>query len=300
MRNADSRSNCHRGGGTPANATGTGAKASGGSKEATVGDTLDLDGASGLKMAVTVQRVVDPEQGGQFDQPDSGDRYVGVFIQLRNIGKVSYNDSPGNGATLLSKGGGQANSEILSGGSCSGSFSSGAIIAPGNTENGCLAFELPSDQSPGAFQFTLDSGFANQTGQWAITSTASGAPSGTGTTGTTTASETGATGTDTAGAGDLYAAAARGNWSDPGNEVRSKHHGGPRYKLPLRRERLSRSGSRVWSGPRVSHASESHQSGHGQALLPDVLERRRARGLHNRQRVWERKRHVLASVGSAV
>jgi hypothetical protein len=39
-------------------------------------------------------------------------------------------------------------------------------IAPGSKRAGCLTFEIPKTANPGVFQFTLDSGFADETGEW--------------------------------------------------------------------------------------------------------------------------------------
>lgn len=36
------------------------------------------------------------------------------------------------------------------------------------SQQGCIAFELPTGETPREFQFTLDSGFANQTGEWSL------------------------------------------------------------------------------------------------------------------------------------
>lgn len=137
-------------------------------QQAKLGATLTLAGNDGESMVVTVDQVMDPLPVGQFDQPDSGQRFVGVQITLKNVGSVAYSDSPSNGATLLSDTNEQATSEDVSGGPCGNDFESSANIAPGNTQQGCIPFEMPTGQAPGTFQFTLDSGFANQTGQWSL------------------------------------------------------------------------------------------------------------------------------------
>jgi hypothetical protein len=122
----------------------------------------------GQALAVTVDAVMNPLPVGQFDQADSGDRYVGVQITLRNVGTVAYSDSPSNGATLLGSDDEQAESEIVEGGPCGNDFSASVHIAVGDLQRGCLPFELPDGKAAGSFQFTLDSGFAGQTGQWSL------------------------------------------------------------------------------------------------------------------------------------
>lgn len=41
-----------------------------------------------------------------------------------------------------------------------------AKIAPGSSRVGCIAFDVPSGVRPKTFQFTLNSGFGDQTGEW--------------------------------------------------------------------------------------------------------------------------------------
>jgi hypothetical protein len=137
-------------------------------QQANVGSTITLHGQNGEVLAVTVDGIMDPLAVGSIDQADPGQRYLGVQITLKNVGAVSYSDSPSNGATLLSTINEQATGQIVTGGPCGNDFQSSVNIAPGNTEQGCLPFEMPNGQTPGTFQFTLNSGFADQTGQWSL------------------------------------------------------------------------------------------------------------------------------------
>jgi hypothetical protein len=141
---------------------------SGQPQQAKIGDTLTLSGNGGEALKVTVHQVMDPLPVGSFDQPDSGQRFVGVQITLKNVGSVPYSDSPSNGATLLSNTNEQAQGQIVTGGPCGNGFQSSVKLALGDTQQGCLPFELPIGQTPSTFQFTLNSGFADQTGQWSV------------------------------------------------------------------------------------------------------------------------------------
>jgi hypothetical protein len=138
-------------------------------RQARAGDALTLSGDSGGEsLAVTADGVMDPLAVGEFDQADPGQRFVGVQVTLQNVGTVPYSDSPSNGATLLSSDDEQAQSEIVTGGPCANGFGSDVKIAPGDSQQGCVAFELPDGATPATFQFTLDSGFADDTGQWSL------------------------------------------------------------------------------------------------------------------------------------
>lgn len=162
----------------PASSAGGSTSSSDQSQQAGVGDTLTLTGNGGEKVAVTIDQVMDPLAVGPDDQADSGQRFVGVQLTLKNVGSVVYSDSPSNGATLLSNTNEQAQGEIVTGGPCGNDFQSSVNIAPGDTEQGCVPFEMPTGQNPSSFQFTLSSGFADQTGQWSLAgSTSAVAPS---------------------------------------------------------------------------------------------------------------------------
>jgi hypothetical protein len=162
---------------TSTSASTSSSSSAGASQQAKVGDTLTLNGSnSGESLAVTVDGVMDPLTVGPDDQADSGQRFVGVQITLKNVGSSAYSDSPSNGATLLSDSNEQAQSQIVTGGPCGNGFQSSVNIAPGDTQQGCIPFEMPNGQSPNTFQFTLNSGFANQTGQWSLAGANTAAP----------------------------------------------------------------------------------------------------------------------------
>jgi hypothetical protein len=142
---------------------------------ASVGETVDLAGSDGLKMGVTVTKVIDPLQGGSLDDPEAGQRFVGIVVAMRNTSQTGYADSPSNGATLVYGDDEQANATVVTGGECEGDFSSDAKIAAGDRRKGCIAFELPRTAKLKKFQMTLNSGFADQTGEWSLVG--AGAPS---------------------------------------------------------------------------------------------------------------------------
>jgi hypothetical protein len=134
--------------------------------EGKVGSTLSLTGNDGETMDVTVTGVLDPATGGEFDQPSAGTRFVGIKVRLKNTGGTPYSDSPSNGAALITNTDEEADSTITVGGSCNSP--SDVKIAPGDTRDVCIPFEVKTAQKGTKFQFTLDSGFADQTGEWSL------------------------------------------------------------------------------------------------------------------------------------
>jgi hypothetical protein len=134
---------------------------------AQVGDSLTISG-QGDKLRVRVLGVRDPVQGGEFDQPGNGNRFVGLLLSLKNIGTHSYSDAPGNGATLVLNNDRQADTTLLSDGECGGSFQADLKLAPGEVRQGCIPFEIPQGASLKTFEFTLASGFGDETGKWEL------------------------------------------------------------------------------------------------------------------------------------
>jgi hypothetical protein len=159
-------------GGTPTDATSSEETATedteAGHGLAKVGDTITLHGyEEGEQMAVTVTRLYDPAGAEQYFGPRRGRKYVAVDLVLKNTGAKAYNDSPGNGATLLDSADHGYTENLSETTSCQ-SIGFSVRIAPGSKRAGCLTFEIPKNAKPAVFQFTLDSGFADETGEWQL------------------------------------------------------------------------------------------------------------------------------------
>jgi Domain of unknown function (DUF4352) len=139
--------------------------------QAKVGDSITLSGTDlSEKMSVTVLAVADPLVVGDYDTADAGTHFVGVEIKLTNVGTAAYSDSPSNGAVLLDNTQQQAQTAMVTGGPAGNDFQSEASITPGGSQVGWLPFQVTNGRTPAMFQFTLDSGMADQTGQWSLTS----------------------------------------------------------------------------------------------------------------------------------
>lgn len=135
---------------------------------AKVGDTIALKGNDGSKLDVTVVKVVDPAKSSdEFTTPESGNRFVGVQFRLVNTGSKAYSDSPSNGAQIADSQGQQFEStfaDITAG----PSMSSDVKLRPGAKALGWIVFEVPKGSKAAIVQFTMDSGFAEQTGEWKL------------------------------------------------------------------------------------------------------------------------------------
>jgi hypothetical protein len=135
---------------------------------ARLGDPITLEGAD-TKMVVTASNIADPADVGPYDESlEEGSRFVAVDFQLKNVGETTYDDSPSNGAVLITRDGRQAQSSLVSGGACGDGFYASATISAGANRRGCIVFEVPGDAKVGTVQFTLDSGFGPQAGEWKV------------------------------------------------------------------------------------------------------------------------------------
>lgn len=155
------------------NATGTnrGNTASPAAEKASAGSSITLAGNnSGEQMSVTVTKVITSARGSdEFSQPPAGDRLYAVQFRLRDTGSAAYSDAPSNGATVTDSKGQSYQSGIEDVAGCQ-SFPGTENIAPGASGLGCIVFEVPKTAVITQVQFTLDSGFGPQTGQWNVKS----------------------------------------------------------------------------------------------------------------------------------
>lgn len=135
-------------------------------EEARIGDVLTLATQDDGEIQVTVREVHDPAEPGEFAGPDDGERYVAVELTIANTGEETYDDTPDNSGTLVDTehvGHRTTLSEVED---CD-SFN-GVTISPGDQRRGCLVFEVAHDRDARLFQFTPDSGFGPDTGEWQL------------------------------------------------------------------------------------------------------------------------------------
>ncbi|MFI8104569.1 DUF4352 domain-containing protein [Streptomyces sp. NPDC086023] len=161
-------------------AGGLGAQASAAPAEPVpLGTTVTLTGQRSEKVAVTVLKVVDPATSSdEFFTPDEGNRYVSVQFRLKNIGRGPYRDSPVNGATLVDAQGQQFDADVVAKTTAGPRLPVALTIPAGNTALGYLTFQLPDGSKPVTVQFALNSGYAEDVGEWKVTATGTAAGPG--------------------------------------------------------------------------------------------------------------------------
>lgn len=138
-------------------------------KAAKTGDTITLTGHDeGLKVDATLKKWLDPAKSAdQYMQPESGKRWVAAQWELVNTGTAVYDDSPSNGTQVADAEGQRFQSwlgEITAGPQMTAS----AKVPPGEKVLGWIVYEVPKDSKITTVQFGLNSGMADQTGQWTV------------------------------------------------------------------------------------------------------------------------------------
>ena len=136
---------------------------------ARVGSAITLAGNDdGEKMAVTVTGIIShAEPATDIDTPKQGDRLYAVQFRLADTGSAAYSDVPSNGAAVVDSAGQSYQASLSDAAGCA-SFPDTENIAAGDTGLGCVVFEVPAGAKITKVQFTLDSGFGPQTGQWDV------------------------------------------------------------------------------------------------------------------------------------
>ncbi|WP_369274549.1 DUF4352 domain-containing protein [Streptomyces sp. R11] len=144
-------------------------KSSAAPEVAKVGDTIALKGMdSGSGLDATVVKVVDnAKSGDEFFAPESGNRWIGVQFQLVNTGSKVYSDAPVNGAKIVDDQG-QQFGPVLADITAGPSMSSDVRLKPGAKALGWVVFEVPKASKAATVTFGMDSGFAEQIGEWKL------------------------------------------------------------------------------------------------------------------------------------
>ena len=159
--------------GATGTATPTGANpaAAAAPKKAGIGSAITLAGNDGGEQAsLTLVKVIgsaSPSSSG-FDDAPSGDRYYAAQFRIADTGSAAYSDSPSNGAEAVDSAGQSYDASLLDTVNGCVLFPATENIAPGSSGLGCIVFEVPMSAKIVSVQFTLDSGFGPQTGQWDV------------------------------------------------------------------------------------------------------------------------------------
>jgi hypothetical protein len=116
---------------------------------------------------VTVANVADPAPPADFFEPAAGTRYVGIQLRIVNVGTSLYSDATSNGAYIIDAQNQQHSSTFAL--TAAGPDLRSPAILPGDTRLGWITFEIPNELAISRFTLALDSGFADDVGDWSLT-----------------------------------------------------------------------------------------------------------------------------------
>ncbi|WP_262699719.1 MULTISPECIES: DUF4352 domain-containing protein [Streptomyces] len=137
--------------------------------DARVGDTITLSGQEdGEQLDVTLKKWLDPAKSAdEFTTPAAGKRWVAVQIQLTNTGTTTYSDSPSN-CVQAADSDGQRFDATFGDITAGPQMASDLKLPAGDKALGWVVVEVPKASKIATLQFTMNSGFADETGQWKI------------------------------------------------------------------------------------------------------------------------------------
>ncbi|MCQ8768342.1 DUF4352 domain-containing protein [Streptomyces telluris] len=134
-----------------------------------VGGKLTLKGKKpGEQLDVTLKGFADPAHSdNKYMKPAAGKRWVAAQFELVNTGTAAYSDSPSSGAKVVD-GQGQSFTQTMGSVTEGPKFPVTVNIAQGAKSLGWVVFSVPENSKPEKVQFTLNGGFANETGEWTL------------------------------------------------------------------------------------------------------------------------------------
>ncbi len=135
-----------------------------------VGATLTLNGLTSEKLQITVVKLVDPAPpSSQFEAPPAGTREIALEIRYKNMGTVTYNQSILTDITVVDKGSHDFSVDLAYDTSAGPGFPSDNVdIAPGETEDGFVPFQVETASVISEVKIGLDEGFGPDTGEWLV------------------------------------------------------------------------------------------------------------------------------------
>jgi hypothetical protein len=135
-----------------------------------LGDTLELvgqpsyDKPSKVKVKVTVKRLIGPFSGFNLD---AGRKLIGLEVRFSNVGTAKFDDPLPGGRLAVSGGESGKQTSLISTGKKSPCDNPSIKLAPGQSKDVCIAYDIPKDGKPETFEYGVDSGYGD-TGLWRL------------------------------------------------------------------------------------------------------------------------------------
>jgi Domain of unknown function (DUF4352) len=136
-------------------------------KQPWIGSTLMVENQNKQYEAVTLQAVVDPATpDNSFDAPPAGQRVISVQIQIKNTSKGTDTDDANNNLTIIgaNKQSYEAGFATING--CTNFEHGQYTLTQGQTEVGCVTFDVPTTVAIGKIRWNPNSGFSTNNAYW--------------------------------------------------------------------------------------------------------------------------------------
>jgi uncharacterized protein DUF4352 len=130
-----------------------------------VGDTLDLQSASGKHFSMTLTQIVDPAHGTNGATAPSGKRFVAIKFKVTNTSNQSISAQGNTDASVVGSNSKTFLPDQQSLRECAG-YTTQFHLAPGNSTNTCIAFVMRKSVKVAVVQFYPAAGTATNYGQW--------------------------------------------------------------------------------------------------------------------------------------
>jgi hypothetical protein len=140
-----------------------------------LGTAATVTDSSGNAYSVTAKQVIDPARpGSDYDTPDNGKHFVGVVFTVKaTSGKLD--DAADNCARLIGSNGQSYDSTVSSIAGYDGTSTLLKLNA-GEQQTVAVVFQVPDGVHPATVKWTPDSGMADSTATWQVTTTQAAAP----------------------------------------------------------------------------------------------------------------------------
>lgn len=120
--------------------------------------TVDGKPEAREKVEVKLLGIRGPFSG--FDLP-AGHKLIGLDLQIKNVGKIRYDDALPSGTLILEGGENGKPTNLISGTGTNPCDNPSLKLKPGQSKKVCAAFDVPTSAKLLTFQYSTDSGYGD-------------------------------------------------------------------------------------------------------------------------------------------
>lgn len=127
-------------------------------KAVMIGNAVDItDKYRDIALRVTLTKVVDPARPSR---PETGKRFIAAQFRIKNNGTKDYKDARDGGARLIDESGQAYDSASSTASDCKEFGGRGIRLSSGETQIGCVTFEVDKNTKPERIRFGASYGFS--------------------------------------------------------------------------------------------------------------------------------------------